>query len=252
MSKTKKISFVKFSPANTKLRKLEKKTGKKVYSFDILSGVSCPFARECHSWVKVNRKTKRRTIKDGKHCKFRCYSASQEVLLTNVYDFRKQNSKILKESFSEIVRQLSESLPDDAKIVRIHSSGDFNSQRYFDAWLEIAKRNPDKIFYAYTKALPFWIRRLEKIKKIKNFILTASYGGTHDNLIASHRLRSVRVVLWRGQRDSISHRVLPIDTNDYMAYNPSSRRKSFSLLIHGTQPKGSLEAKAMYKLRYNK
>ena len=237
--------MIKFSPANTKLRKLEKKTNKKVYSFDILSGVSCPFAKKCHAWVKIVKGNRR--IQDGPHCTFRCYSASQEVLLTQVYNYRKENSKILTLSFSEMVRTLSENLPKDAEIIRIHSSGGFNSQRYFDAWLEIAKRNPKIVFYAYIKALPYWIKRRKTIPK--NLNLTASYGGTHDKLIAKHRLKSVRVVLWHGQRDSISHRVLPIDTNDYMAYTGN---RNFSLLIHGVQPVGSIEGKMSHKLKYNK
>ena len=81
--------MIRFSPANVKLRKLEKITGKKVYSFDLLSGINCPFAKECHSWVKIV-KGKRR-IQDGPHCRIRCYGASQEALLTHVYEYRKEN-----------------------------------------------------------------------------------------------------------------------------------------------------------------
>ena len=246
--------MIKFSKANTKLKKLQKKTKKKVYSFDILSGVSCPFAKECHSWAKevIKKGKKTRTIVDGPHCKYRCYSASQETIFPKTYNYRKENSKILTMSFSEMVRTLTESLPQDAQIVRIHSSGDFNSQRYFDAWLYIAEQNPQIDFYTYTKALPYWIKRKEKIKKIKNFVLTASYGGTHDYLIVKHRLRSVRVVLQKNMRDSVSHRVLPLDTTDYIAYNPNSRKTNFSLLIHGIQPAGSLEGQMSYKNRKRK
>lgn len=237
--------MIKFSHANVKLRKLEKKTKKKVYSFDILSGKSCPFAKECHSWVKIVKG--KRKIQDGKFCRYRCYSASQEVLFPKTYDYRKENSKILKMSFSEMVRVLSENLPEDADIIRIHSAGGFNSQRYFDAWLEIARTNPKIVFYGYIKALPYWIKRKKFIPK--NLNLTASYGGTHDHLIAKHHLKSVRVVLFKGERDPVSHRVLPIDKNDYMAYNGS---RNFSLLIHGVQPEGSIEAKVSYKLRMKK
>ena len=237
----------KFSPANRKLRKLEEKTNKKVYSFDLLSGVSCPFASACHSWAKVvtvNGKKTRRIV-DGPHCKFRCYSASEEVTFPFVYLYRKNNSKILKLSFKGMVKTLSEALPKNAEIVRIHASGDFASQCYFDAWVTIARRNPDKVFYTYTKALPYWIKRKGDLPR--NLVLTASYGGTHDHLIRIHRLRSVRVVLQEGVRDSIAHRRLPVDKTDFIAYNPSSRKRNFSLLIHGVQPKGSVEAKFAYK-----
>lgn len=235
--------MIKFSPANSKLQKLEKKTNKTVYSFDLLSGVNCKFAKLCHAWVKIV-KGKRKVI-DGPHCKFRCYSASSEVLYPATYDYRKENDKILKKSFSEVVRTLSEALPEDADIVRVHSSGDFKSQLYFDAWLEIARRHPKKVFYAYTKALPYWIKRKKTIPS--NFVLTASYGGTHDYMIKRHKLRYVKVVLSKLEAGR-----LPIDSDDSIAYNPGSKRRNFTVLIHGVQPAGSKEAKAMYKLRYNK
>jgi len=42
-----------------------------------------------------------------------------------------------------------------AKLFRLHTSGDFYSAEYARKWLEIAKALPDVHFYAYTKA---WIR----------------------------------------------------------------------------------------------
>jgi hypothetical protein len=96
---------MKFSAANTKLKKLYKlattvlkrwlgqKIGRstaKVYSFDILSGVDCPFAFLCKSQAEEQADGSRR-IKDGPHTKFRCFSASQEVLFTNTYKSRKRN-----------------------------------------------------------------------------------------------------------------------------------------------------------------
>jgi hypothetical protein len=96
---------MKFSAANTKLKKLYKlattvlkrwlgqKIGRstaKVYSFDILSGVDCPFAFNCKSQAEEQADGSRR-IKDGPHTKFRCFSASQEVLFTNTYKSRKRN-----------------------------------------------------------------------------------------------------------------------------------------------------------------
>ena len=37
------------------------------------------------------------------------------------------------------------------KYVRIHESGDFYNQDYLNKWFTIAKMNPEKIFYCYTK-----------------------------------------------------------------------------------------------------
>ena len=52
------------------------------------------------------------------------------------------------------------SLSPCAGVVRVHDSGDFFSQEYFDAWLEVARGRPRTRFYAYTKSLPFWVARL--------------------------------------------------------------------------------------------
>ena len=96
---------MKFNKANDKLKKLYKavslvkwlnrmigRAKAKVYSFDLLSGVMCPMAMLCRSRARVNEETGKRTIEDGPRTKFRCFSASQEVLFTNVYKNRKTNS----------------------------------------------------------------------------------------------------------------------------------------------------------------
>ena len=77
--------MVKFSKANAKIEALKQVEslqkyleGKKVYSFDLLSGFSCPFAKECLSKAVENREGKR-TIKEGPDTEFRCFSACQEV-----------------------------------------------------------------------------------------------------------------------------------------------------------------------------
>ena len=40
-----------------------------------------------------------------------------------------------------------------SKVIRVHCSGDFFSQRYVDSWAAIADSHPDWRFYCYTKAL---------------------------------------------------------------------------------------------------
>ena len=78
--------MLKWSKANAKTERLNESCwaiakhldgGRKVYSLDLLSGYSCPFAEQCLSKaVEVDGK---RTIKDGPKTEFRCFSASQEV-----------------------------------------------------------------------------------------------------------------------------------------------------------------------------
>ena len=95
--------MVKWSEANAKIEALQTVEslkqyleGKKVYSFDLLSGFSCPFAHDCLSKAVEDSEGKR-TIKDGPNTKFRCFSASQEVQYNGVYNRRKNNFDSLRE-----------------------------------------------------------------------------------------------------------------------------------------------------------
>jgi hypothetical protein len=49
---------------------------------------------------------------------------------------------------------------------RIVSFVDPFKQSYFDAWLEIARLNPDILFWAFTKSAQFWIKRIDTVPAI--------------------------------------------------------------------------------------
>lgn len=199
----------------------------KLYTFSKLSGHFCPYAKLCMS--KAVETSNGMRIQDGPHTQFRCFSASQEVLYPAVYKQRKYNSDLTKgKNVQQLTELISSSLPEDGNVFRIHIGGDFVNQDDFDAWLNTAINNPNKLFYAYTKSLPFWVKRLRDIPT--NFVLTASYGGFKDDLISKHGLRFANVV--NHPQDTN----LPIDHDDSLAANPMYRR-SFSLLLHGIQPK---------------
>ena len=252
--------MLKFSAANTKLKKLYKlatttlkrwlgqKIGRstaKVYSFDILSGVDCPFAFNCKSQAEEQADGSRR-IKDGPHTKFRCFSASQEVLFTNTYKSRKRNHDAIHalETSDAMADGLCAALPKDARVVRIHVSGDMFSHKYFMAWIKVAERNPTVLFYAYTKSLTYWVRSRSLVPG--NLVLTASYGGRDDHLIAEHGLRSAKVVFSVAEAEELG---LEIDHDDSHACDPAKAHQSFALLIHGVQPKGSKAAEALKILK---
>lgn len=223
--------MLKFSRGNAKLDKLESVIGGQVWTFSMLAGVACPNAKQCKSQV-VEIDGKHR-IKDGPDTVFRCFSASQEVLFPSLYKARKHNLDTIlacANNVEKISNEIQSSLPKKAKAIRIHVSGDFITQNYFDAWIEVAKANSNVIFYAYTKSLPFWVRRLNSIPS--NFILTASYGGTRDELIGEYNLRSAIVVENEEEANKLG---LEIDHDDSIAI---SNGPSFALLIHGPQPKG--------------
>jgi hypothetical protein len=251
---------MKFSNANDKLKKLYKvrdtilrnwlfaKIGRasaKVYSFDMLSGIDCPFAKLCKSQAHVGDDGKR-TIKDGPDTEFRCFSASQEVLFTNVYNSRKRNHDAVHslEHSDAIADALCEALPTDCMIVRIHVAGDFFSSAYFLAWCKVAERNPNRLFYAYTKSLVYWVRNRDKVPA--NLVLTASRGGRNDELIEVHGLRSAKVVFSQQEADDLG---LEIDHDDSHACDPVRSAQDFALLIHGVQPKGSEAANALKILK---
>lgn len=83
------------------------------------------------------------------------------------------------------------------------------------------------------------------MKRISNLVLTASYGGHKDALIGRHRLRSVIVI---PSVEEAEQRGLEIDHDDSHAADPSKRRDSFALLVHGPQPAGSDWGKAVRSL----
>lgn len=243
--------MLKFSKANAKIEALSQDSElseylhgrRKVYSFDLLSGWSCPFANECLSKVVIENGS--RKIRDGANTQFRCFSASQEVVYTNVYNVRKQNFDTLRGlDGNDMFAALSSALPKDAGIVRIHVAGDMFSQDYFDAWVSLAKHNSRTLFYAYTKSLKFWVRRIEDIPN--NLVLTASFGGRHDSLISEHGLRYSKVVYHPSEAENLD---LEIDHDDSHAAKPSAKNVSFALLIHGVQPKESEASEAIKVLK---
>ena len=63
------------------------------------------------------------------------------------FDLSKSNNFIKHISAQITYRKIK----DGIKYIRIHSSGDFYCQTYFDHWNEIAKEHPDTVFLAYTR-----------------------------------------------------------------------------------------------------
>ena len=253
--------MLKFSKANAKIEALSQvpelakylyKPHHKVYSFDLLSGYSCPFAEKCLSKATVQLDGKRK-IKDGPKTEFRCFSASQEVQYTNVYNLRKANYDHLKmlDTGENIAARMAEeidfALPVNAGIVRIHVAGDFFNENYFRAWMLVARLNPTVLFYAYTKSLDYWIKNKSMIPS--NMILTASRGGRLDHKIDLYNLRESVVVFSESEAEEKN---LIIDHDDSHAARPSLKDNSFALLIHGTQPKGTEAANALQTLKRNK
>lgn len=232
--------LLKFGKGNAKL-------GKQIYTFSIPSGFTCPGALDCLS--KANRETGK--IVDGRETKFRCFSASQESLYPAVRNSRWKNFDLLRQAESEdgLVKLIEKSLPKNAGIIRIHVAGDFYNQAYFDAWMYVADMQPERLFYFYTKSLPFWVKRIKLAGNghtkgwIENFVGTASKGGRYDELIQKYNLRESIVVFSEEEADRLH---LQIDHDDTHAMKHG---EDFALLLHGTQPKASEASKALSKLK---
>lgn len=173
-----------------------------VYEWNLPTGSTCPFAMECK--VTVDRHTGKFDVEKGQ---YRCYAASPERFPA-VREHRWNNFEFIKNGgIPEI--------PKDCKAIRVHSSGDFFNQKYFDLWVQLALDNPDVEIWAYTKSLQYWVNRLPDIPK--NFTLTASFGGRQDSLINEYSLKNVIVY---NQLESVPAD-RPIDINDDCARIPS-------------------------------
>ena len=245
-----------FSEANAKLSELAKnpamdkfinipgrKRSRKVYSFDLLSGHSCPFAETCLSKVKII--DGHRKVVDGPKMEIRCFSASQEATFTNTYNKRLNNFESLRhKTTAEIVDIICDTMPNNLGVCRIHVAGDFFNKAYFRAWIQVAILNPDRLFYAYTKSLPYWLEYLGIIPE--NLILTASKGGRCDIMIEQLSLRSTVVVFSYAEAERLG---LEVDHDDSHAANPETKNQDFALIIHGIQPKGTDAAAAIKELK---
>ena len=150
---------LKFSEPNAKLQG--------IMSFSLPAGHACPGSNQCMAKTLfkkgyVNPNNDRPTIgfyvQDGPNCQFRCFASTDESKYPAVRNQRWHNFiKLIdcKGHVPTLVKLIESSLPVTWAPLRLHVAGDFFSQAYFDAWLTVARNHPDRIFYAYTKSLPF-------------------------------------------------------------------------------------------------
>jgi hypothetical protein len=173
-----------------------------VYEWNLPTGTTCPFALECK--VSVDRVTGKFSVHKGQ---YKCYAASPERF-PGVREHRWKNFEYVKDGNKPII-------PKKCTAIRIHASGDFFNQDYFDMWIDIANENPSVDMWAYTKSLGYWVKRINDIPK--NLILTASYGGRQDELIDQYNLKNVMVY----QSPEFVPLDRPIDHNDDWARKPN-------------------------------
>lgn len=211
-----------------------KKLAKNIATFSLPVGFSCPMAKDCLTFV--NRDNGK--ITDGKTQKFRCFAAHAEACYPAVRKSRWNNFEALQscKTADNMALLIQSSLPEKQNTIRINTAGDFFNQAYFDAWLMVAKSNPNKLFYAYTKSIPFYLKRQNEIPE--NFKITCSFGGKKDDLIKKHNLVSAKVFKSESEASKAN---LKVDNDDSLARKAD---KCFALVLHGNGKAGSLQSKA--------
>lgn len=229
-----KLKFVKMKD-NAKLMNI-----KNGFILNLPAGFTCPGANKCLAKAVVtDGKAK---IVDGKEQEFRCFAAVEEARFSNARESRWNNFNLLKKckKIDEMVTLISNALPKNADVIRVHSSGDFFNKNYFQAWMIVAELNPDMIFYAYTKS----IHLIDGVNIPNNFKLNASYGGRYDDLIEKLNLKHVKVFFSEEEAEEQGYE---LDHTDEHAFKSN---KSFGLLLHGSQRGNSKASKAWEKIRH--
>ena len=243
------MNTLKFSTGNAKL-------GKRLI-FSLPAGYTCPNAGHCKTFA--DRTTGHiLDLPQSAHAtgkEYRCFAAMGETR-PNVRNARWYNWDLLKQVMyaeeesayqpvAKLTQLIGQSIYDQLgtrksyDLCRIHESGDFWSELYFKAWLEVAKKFPNIKFYAYTKQLSYWLNSKDDIPS--NMYLTASAGGNLDDLLTryAHVFKRIAYVVYTEQE---AHDLgLEIDHDDSHCFGD----KPFALLVHNVQRKGSDAAKAL-------
>ena len=150
---------------NKKIKKTGKLNNKRLFEFNLTAKKTCPQAKDCLKYCFADKGTYKYPV------------------VKNKYDNNIKATK--RENFSsEIQAEIDKK---SIEAIRIHSSGDFYSQKYLNKWIKIAKKNPKIIFYGYTKSIKY----MQSVMCPSNFVFVMSTGGKQDHLIKSTDKKAV-------------------------------------------------------------
>lgn len=109
-------------------------------------------------------------------CESICYA--KRVVDTPVWGVWERNSN------SEQLPWEDDPLPADAKIVRIHVSGDFTTPSYIEGWIALAMKRSKVLFFGYTRSwnVPMLLPGLERLRALPNVQLFASMDKSMEEL----------------------------------------------------------------------
>lgn len=213
------------------------------------AGYTCPFATACKNFAaKAGSK-----FKDGSSLKaasdktqHMCYAARAQAQYPAANKKAFSNLSLIMNAGKEggvegMANLITDSIKyaglENSKIFRVHEAGDFFSNNYMKAWIEVAKRFPNINFYTHTTSLSYWLSNRGSMPK--NFRLIASMNEDNQDTIMANKLRYSKVVYSVEEAKNLK---LPIDYDDSIACCSDA---NFALLIHGGQPKGSEAGKAV-------
>lgn len=149
-----------------------------------------------------------RTCPQAGACARFCYARNGTYNFPTAKAAHARNLKMVLDDLAgwkgAMLEELSKKKYRGGKHVRIHDSGDFFSDEYTEAWLDIARQIPDVTFYAYTKEVSRFRRIVERTYysvtgggdfpiKPKNFLYLYSMGGLEDHLVDKDKDRHAEV-----------------------------------------------------------
>ena len=136
------------------------------YEVDNKSYITCPGADACLALCYARQGTF--LFKGSKRVRI---DNHQLLLTTHVTHGLQGVIDILDEAVKKVTKTVA--------VIRLHDSGDFFKKWYVEAWVEVIKRHPNILFYAYTKSFPMF----KGIDLPSNFRVTYSFGGKWDKKI---------------------------------------------------------------------
>lgn len=154
------------------IQKGNSKLGRSVWAFSLPAVLTCPGSTDL--------------------CRSKCYALKGFYAMPSVkVSLRRSHRRSLRPTFAD--RMVAAVGTRKAKRLRVHASGDFYSAAYVRKWVEIVRRCPDTVFWAYTRSwrTPAVARALRRLAALPNFRLW--YSADRDTGLPEVTPPGVRV-----------------------------------------------------------
>ena len=140
-------------------------------------------------------------------CARDCYAKKGRFLFKATKSLNAGNLELTRKSgIKSISDQLLDLIPAGQKFFRLHSAGDFYSQKYIRTWVRVIKARPNTKFFAYTRSFHL---NFSSLIELHNFTLWAS---TDDD----NREKAIGFV---GENNKVKHAYGPLRADDELPEN---------------------------------